>query len=82
MEILSTLPRPGARRRQCFGSGRSDEYFEGGSGELSGDDLARFHRLVLPRSGGFGDGVRHSNVMGLHGIDVWRCPLFSLRRGT
>ncbi|GFZ02216.1 hypothetical protein Acr_15g0008240 [Actinidia rufa] len=60
-----------ARRRQYFGSGRSDEYFEGGSGELSGDDLARFHGLVLPRSGGFGDGVRHSNVMGLHGIDVW-----------
>ncbi|GFZ04567.1 hypothetical protein Acr_17g0001390 [Actinidia rufa] len=39
--ILSTLPRPRARRRQYFGSGRSDEYLEGGSGELSGDDLAR-----------------------------------------
>ncbi|GFZ08136.1 hypothetical protein Acr_19g0010730 [Actinidia rufa] len=39
MEILSTLPRPRARRRQYFGSGRSDEYSEGGSGELSGDDL-------------------------------------------
>ncbi|GFY95451.1 hypothetical protein Acr_10g0008360 [Actinidia rufa] len=47
--ILSTLPRPRARRRQYFGSGRSDEYLEGGSGELSGDDLARFHGLVLPR---------------------------------
>ncbi|GFY95698.1 hypothetical protein Acr_11g0000040 [Actinidia rufa] len=55
MEILSTLPRPRARRRQYFGSGRSDEYFEGGSGELSGDDLARSHGLVLPRSRGFGD---------------------------
>ncbi|GFZ04575.1 hypothetical protein Acr_17g0001470 [Actinidia rufa] len=39
IEILSTLPRPRARRRQYFGSGRSDEYFEGGSGELSGDSL-------------------------------------------
>ncbi|GFY90979.1 hypothetical protein Acr_07g0011750 [Actinidia rufa] len=37
--ILSTLPRPRARRRQYFGSGRSDEYLEGGSGELSGDDF-------------------------------------------
>ncbi|GFZ04565.1 hypothetical protein Acr_17g0001370 [Actinidia rufa] len=53
--ILSTLPRPRARRRQYFGSGRSDEYLEGGSGELNGDDLARFHGLVLSRSGGFGD---------------------------
>ncbi|GFS39857.1 hypothetical protein Acr_00g0065300 [Actinidia rufa] len=33
----------------------SDEYSGGGSGELSGDDLARFHGLVLPRSRGFGD---------------------------
>ncbi|GFY86850.1 hypothetical protein Acr_05g0004890 [Actinidia rufa] len=57
MEILSTLPRPRARRRQYFGSGRSDEYSEGGSGELNGDDLARFHGLVLPRSRGFGDGT-------------------------
>ncbi|GFY95695.1 hypothetical protein Acr_11g0000010 [Actinidia rufa] len=55
MEILSTLPRPRARRRQYFGSGRSDEYFEGGSSELSGDDLARSHGLVLPQSRGFGD---------------------------
>ncbi|GFS35789.1 hypothetical protein Acr_00g0042060 [Actinidia rufa] len=55
MEIPSTLPRPRARRRQYFGSGRSDEYSEGGSGELSGDDLARSHGLVLPRSRGFGD---------------------------
>ncbi|GFY96589.1 hypothetical protein Acr_11g0008950 [Actinidia rufa] len=57
MEILSTLPRPRAKRRQYFGSGRSDEYSEGGSGELNGDDLARFHGLVLPRSRGFGDGT-------------------------
>ncbi|GFY89242.1 hypothetical protein Acr_06g0011820 [Actinidia rufa] len=55
MEILSTLPRPMARRRQYFGSGRSDEYSDGGSGELSGDYLARFHGFVLPRSRGFGD---------------------------
>ncbi|GFZ12475.1 hypothetical protein Acr_23g0008600 [Actinidia rufa] len=55
MEILSTLPCPMARRRQYFGSGRSDEYSEGGYGELNGDDLARFHGLVLPRSRGFGD---------------------------
>ncbi|GFY90437.1 hypothetical protein Acr_07g0006340 [Actinidia rufa] len=33
----------------------SYEYSDGGSGELSGDDLARFHGLVLPRSRGFGD---------------------------
>ncbi|GFZ07476.1 hypothetical protein Acr_19g0004130 [Actinidia rufa] len=33
----------------------SNEYSDGGSGELSGDDLARFHGLVLPRSRGFGD---------------------------
>ncbi|GFZ09080.1 hypothetical protein Acr_20g0008880 [Actinidia rufa] len=33
----------------------SYEYSCGGSGELSGDDLARFHGLVLPRSRGFGD---------------------------
>ncbi|GFS35921.1 hypothetical protein Acr_00g0042710 [Actinidia rufa] len=42
-------------RRQHFGSGRSDEYSEGGCGELNGDDLARSHGLVLPRSRGFGD---------------------------
>ncbi|GFZ16548.1 ribosomal protein L19 family protein [Actinidia rufa] len=40
IEVLSTLPRPRARRRQYFGSGQSDEYSEGGSGELSGDSLA------------------------------------------
>ncbi|GFZ14857.1 hypothetical protein Acr_24g0010470 [Actinidia rufa] len=33
----------------------SYEYSDGGSGELSGDDLAKFHGLVLPRSRGFGD---------------------------
>ncbi|GFY81588.1 hypothetical protein Acr_01g0013970 [Actinidia rufa] len=33
----------------------SGEYSDGGSGELSGDDLARFHGLVLPRSRGFGE---------------------------
>ncbi|GFZ19507.1 hypothetical protein Acr_28g0002120 [Actinidia rufa] len=61
MEILSTLPRPRARRRQYFGSGRSDEYSEGGSGELNGDDdLASSHGLVLPRSRGFGDKVWRS----------------------
>ncbi|GFY98756.1 hypothetical protein Acr_13g0001570 [Actinidia rufa] len=43
IEILSALPRPRARRRQYFGSGRSDEYSEGGSGELSGDSLVRSH---------------------------------------
>ncbi|GFZ06510.1 hypothetical protein Acr_18g0006800 [Actinidia rufa] len=51
----SILPRLRARRRQRFGSGRADEHSDGGSGELSGDDLARFHGLVLPRSRGFGD---------------------------
>ncbi|GFY94158.1 hypothetical protein Acr_09g0006040 [Actinidia rufa] len=64
----SILPRPRARRRQHFGSGRADEYSDsgyvelsgdeysdGGSGELSGDNLARFHGLILPRSRGFGD---------------------------
>ncbi|GFY91512.1 hypothetical protein Acr_07g0017080 [Actinidia rufa] len=57
MEILSILPRPRARRRQYFCSGRTDD---GDSGELSGDDLARFHGLVLPWSRGFGDGVWRS----------------------
>ncbi|GFS38898.1 hypothetical protein Acr_00g0060040 [Actinidia rufa] len=33
----------------------SDEYSDGGSGELNGEDLARFHGLVLPWSRGFGD---------------------------
>ncbi|GFY95222.1 hypothetical protein Acr_10g0006070 [Actinidia rufa] len=55
VEILSILPRPRARRRQYPGSWRADEHSDGGSGELSGDDLAKFHRLVLPRSRGFGD---------------------------
>ncbi|GFZ12747.1 hypothetical protein Acr_23g0011320 [Actinidia rufa] len=77
MEILSTLPRPRARRRQYFGSGRSDEYSEGGSGELNGDDLARFHGLVLPRSRGFGDvkfGVLNAE-MGLRRMNVQRCSV-------
>ncbi|GFZ10150.1 hypothetical protein Acr_21g0007490 [Actinidia rufa] len=60
MEIPSILPRPRARRRQYFGSGRTDEYSDGDSGELSGDDLARFHGLILPWSRGFGDGVWRS----------------------
>ncbi|GFS42834.1 hypothetical protein Acr_00g0081960 [Actinidia rufa] len=34
---------------------RADEHSDGGSGELSGDSLARSHGLVLPRSRGFGD---------------------------
>ncbi|GFY98028.1 hypothetical protein Acr_12g0005690 [Actinidia rufa] len=55
VEILSTLPRPRARRGQYPGSWRADEHSDGGSGELSGDDLAKFHGLVLPRSRGFGD---------------------------
>ncbi|GFZ19320.1 hypothetical protein Acr_28g0000250 [Actinidia rufa] len=80
---LSILPRPRARRRQHLSSGRSDEYSEGGYGELNGDDLARSHGLVLPRSRGFGDNVWHSNVeMELHRIDVWRCALSPLGRGV
>ncbi|GFY97417.1 hypothetical protein Acr_11g0017230 [Actinidia rufa] len=71
-----------ARRRQYPSSWRADEHSDGGSGELSGDDLAKFHGLVLPRSRGFEDSVWQSNVMGLHGIDVWRCPLSPLGRGT
>ncbi|GFS33615.1 hypothetical protein Acr_00g0029610 [Actinidia rufa] len=55
VEIPSILHRPRARRRQYPGSRRADEHSDGGSGELSGDDLARFHGLVLPRSRGFGD---------------------------
>ncbi|GFZ00822.1 hypothetical protein Acr_14g0004570 [Actinidia rufa] len=55
VEILSILPRPRARRRQYPGSWRADEHSDGGSGELSGDDLAKFHGLILPRSRGFGD---------------------------
>ncbi|GFY92949.1 hypothetical protein Acr_08g0013450 [Actinidia rufa] len=37
----------------------SYEYSDGGSGELSGDDLARFHGLVLPRS----EGSEMSNLL-------------------
>ncbi|GFY98633.1 hypothetical protein Acr_13g0000340 [Actinidia rufa] len=44
-----------ARRRQYPSSWRADEHSDGGSGELSGDDLVKFHGLVLPRSRGFGD---------------------------
>ncbi|GFY81733.1 hypothetical protein Acr_01g0015410 [Actinidia rufa] len=55
VEILSILPRPRARRRQYPGSWRADEHSDGGSGKLSGDDLAKSHGLVLPRSRGFGD---------------------------
>ncbi|GFZ12852.1 hypothetical protein Acr_23g0012370 [Actinidia rufa] len=55
VETLSILPRPRARRKQYPGSWRADEHSGGGSGELSGDDLAKFHELVLPRSRGFGD---------------------------
>ncbi|GFZ05204.1 hypothetical protein Acr_17g0007760 [Actinidia rufa] len=55
VEIPSILPRPMARRRQYPSSWRADEHSDGGSGELSGDDLARSHGLVLPRSRGFGD---------------------------
>ncbi|GFY87216.1 hypothetical protein Acr_05g0008550 [Actinidia rufa] len=51
----SILTRLRARRRQHFGSGRADEHSDGSSGEVSGDDLARFHGLVLPQSRGFGD---------------------------
>ncbi|GFZ06507.1 hypothetical protein Acr_18g0006770 [Actinidia rufa] len=51
----SILPRLRARRRQHFGSKLADELSDGGSGELSRDDLVRFHGLVLPRSRGFGD---------------------------
>ncbi|GFY92469.1 hypothetical protein Acr_08g0008650 [Actinidia rufa] len=42
----------------------SNEYSDGGSGELSGDDLARFHGLVLPRSRGFGDKAPFEEIMG------------------
>ncbi|GFY91511.1 hypothetical protein Acr_07g0017070 [Actinidia rufa] len=43
MEILSTLPRPRARRGQYPGPWRADEHSDGDSGELNGDSLARFH---------------------------------------
>ncbi|GFZ16013.1 hypothetical protein Acr_25g0004220 [Actinidia rufa] len=62
MEILSTLPRPRARRRQYFNSDQLNEYSDGGSGELSGDCLARFRGLVLPRSRGFEDKVWRSKM--------------------
>ncbi|GFY95844.1 hypothetical protein Acr_11g0001500 [Actinidia rufa] len=55
VEILSIIPRPRAKRRQYPGSWRADEHSDGGSGELSGDDLVKFYGLVLPRSRGFGD---------------------------
>ncbi|GFY95843.1 hypothetical protein Acr_11g0001490 [Actinidia rufa] len=55
VEILSIIPRPRARRRQYPGSWRADEHSDGGSGELSGDDLVKFYGLVLPRSRGFRD---------------------------
>ncbi|GFY84078.1 hypothetical protein Acr_03g0008520 [Actinidia rufa] len=47
VEILSILPRPRARRRQYPSSWRADEHSDGGSGKLSGDDLAKFHGLVF-----------------------------------
>ncbi|GFZ10876.1 hypothetical protein Acr_22g0002740 [Actinidia rufa] len=53
--ILSTLPRPKGEEEAVLYLGPTDEYSDGGSGELSGDDLARSHGLVLPRSRGFGD---------------------------
>ncbi|GFY94322.1 hypothetical protein Acr_09g0007680 [Actinidia rufa] len=53
----SILPRLRAMRRFHFGSGRSDEYSEGGCGELDGDDLVRSRGLVLPRSREFGDSL-------------------------
>ncbi|GFZ08715.1 hypothetical protein Acr_20g0005230 [Actinidia rufa] len=62
MEILSTLPRPRARRGQYPGPWRADEHSDGGSGELSGDNLERFHGLVLPRSRGFGDNLAMSHA--------------------
>ncbi|GFY92358.1 hypothetical protein Acr_08g0007540 [Actinidia rufa] len=37
----------------------SYEYSDGSSDELSGDDLAKFHGLVLPRSRWFGDNTWH-----------------------
>ncbi|GFY93951.1 hypothetical protein Acr_09g0003970 [Actinidia rufa] len=55
VEIPSILPRPRARRRQYPGSWRANEHSDRGSGELSGDDLAKFHGLILPRSRGFRD---------------------------
>ncbi|GFY91373.1 hypothetical protein Acr_07g0015690 [Actinidia rufa] len=64
MGILSALPRPRARRGQYPGPWRADEHSDGGSGELSGDSLARFHGLVLPRSRGFGDRVWRSKCDG------------------
>ncbi|GFZ16041.1 hypothetical protein Acr_25g0004500 [Actinidia rufa] len=52
MEIPSILPRPMARRRQYPSSWRADEHSDGGSGELRGDDLAKFHGLIrLPDEG-------------------------------
>ncbi|GFS29095.1 hypothetical protein Acr_00g0005340 [Actinidia rufa] len=42
----------------------TDEYPGSGSGELSGDSLARFHGLVLSRSRGFGDKQPLGEIMG------------------
>ncbi|GFY93775.1 hypothetical protein Acr_09g0002210 [Actinidia rufa] len=54
----------------------SDEYSDGGSGELNGEDLARFHGLVLPRSRGseIKFGVLNAE-MGLRRMEVWRCSV-------
>ncbi|GFS29295.1 hypothetical protein Acr_00g0006140 [Actinidia rufa] len=78
MEILSTLPRPRARRRQYFGSGRYDEHSEGGSGELNGDDLARFHaERDLFYLGQEGSEIKFGalNAMGLCRMNVRRCSV-------
>ncbi|GFZ09060.1 hypothetical protein Acr_20g0008680 [Actinidia rufa] len=58
MGILSTLPRPRTRRRQYFNSRPTDEYSDGGSGELSGDSLARM------------DVWRYSVSLGARGLPV------------
>ncbi|GFS33462.1 hypothetical protein Acr_00g0028580 [Actinidia rufa] len=78
MEILSILPRPRARRRQYFGSGRSDEHSEGGSGELNGDDLARFYaERDSFNLGQEGSEIKFGvlNAMGLHRMNVRRCSV-------
>ncbi|GFY97470.1 hypothetical protein Acr_12g0000110 [Actinidia rufa] len=66
----STLPK-GEEEIALWLWASSYEYSDGGSGELSGDSLARFNGLVLPRSRGFGDSAWHSNVeMELHRIGL------------
>ncbi|GFY93184.1 hypothetical protein Acr_08g0015800 [Actinidia rufa] len=55
VEILSNLPRPMARRRQYPSSWRADERSDGGSGELSGDDLERMDVWRCPVSHGARD---------------------------